>query len=148
MWQPGTCQLFPTCLTISCNGCEALRVRHRIGHRASRTFHPRLVYGDYLRSLMHQQLMFRGDSEFVTTTVLDAEAQDVTREANGAVIHLSDGSSVEADRVVLATGNQPPAGFPGRRNLPITRRGSAIPGRHGKPACRPRAALSFFSAPD
>lgn len=80
-------------------------------------FIPRLVYGDYLRSLMHQQLQFRGDSALVSTTMIDGEADDVTREANGAAIHLSDGSRLEADRVVLATGNEPPAGFPGSAEL-------------------------------
>jgi uncharacterized NAD(P)/FAD-binding protein YdhS len=80
-------------------------------------FIPRLVYGDYLRSLMHQQLQFRGDAALVSTTVIDGEAADVTREAHGAAVHFSDGSSVEADRVVLATGNEPPAGFPGSADL-------------------------------
>jgi uncharacterized NAD(P)/FAD-binding protein YdhS len=80
-------------------------------------FIPRLIYGDYLRSLMHQQLQFRGEPALVSTTMIDGEAADVTREANGAAVHLSDRSRVEADRVVLATGNEPPAGFPGSAEL-------------------------------
>lgn len=80
-------------------------------------FIPRMIYGDYLRSLMHQQLQFRGQSSLATTAMIEAEAVDVAREGNGAAIHLSDGSRVEADRVVLATGNEPPAGFPGCAEL-------------------------------
>ena len=38
------------------------------------------------------------------------------REA-GCLVHLADGSTVDADRVVLATGNEPPAPLPGAESL-------------------------------
>ena len=80
-------------------------------------FIPRMIYGDYLKSLMHQQLQFPGDSAMVRTTFVDGDAVDVTRHGKGATIHLADGSKVEADRVVLATGNEAPAEFAGCAEL-------------------------------
>lgn len=79
-------------------------------------FIPRIIYGDYLRAIMHQQLHFRGDDALATTTVVAAEALDVT-EDNGVTVHLSDGGRIEADRLVLATGNEAPGGFPGSTEL-------------------------------
>lgn len=79
-------------------------------------FIPRVIYGDYLRAIMHQQLHFRGDDALATTTIVTADAVDVS-EADGVAIHLSDGGRIEADRVILATGNETPAGFPGVAEL-------------------------------
>ncbi len=69
-------------------------------------FIPRMIYGDYLRSLMHHYLP---DAEMV-----DGEAVDI--EPSG-VIHLADGRRIEAERVVLATGNEAPADLPGAEAL-------------------------------
>ena len=80
-------------------------------------FIPRMTYGDYLRSLMHQQLQFPGESALVRTTFVDADAVDIVREGRGAAIQLADGSRIETERVVLATGNEPPAPFPGSAEL-------------------------------
>jgi uncharacterized NAD(P)/FAD-binding protein YdhS len=65
---------------------------------------------------MHQQLHFRGDDALATTNIVAAEAVDVS-EASGVTIHLSDGGRIEADRLILATGNEAPAGFPGSAEL-------------------------------
>ncbi|HCN75645.1 MAG TPA: hypothetical protein DIT13_00450 [Verrucomicrobiales bacterium] len=68
-------------------------------------FIPRVIYGDYLRSLMHHHLP---DARLV-----DAEAVDY---ANRMVL-LAGGGSIEAGRVVLATGNEAPADLPGAESL-------------------------------
>jgi uncharacterized NAD(P)/FAD-binding protein YdhS len=72
-------------------------------------FIPRMIYGDYLRGLKHQHLQ--------EVTMLDGEAVDVEMQGTTAVIHLADGRCVEADRVVLATGNEAPAELPGTDTL-------------------------------
>jgi uncharacterized NAD(P)/FAD-binding protein YdhS len=80
-------------------------------------FIPRMIYGDYLRGLMQQYLQSPMESMPVRTTFIESNAVDVSPQANGAVIHLEDGSRVEATRIVLATGNEPPAGLPGSAEL-------------------------------
>ena len=59
------------------------------------------------------------ESARTKTTFIESEALDIVpgREGNAATIHLADGQRVEADRIVLATGNEPPAGFPGDETL-------------------------------
>ncbi len=69
-------------------------------------FIPRLVYGDYLRALRHHHL--------AGAQHLEVEAVDV--EADGTV-HLADGSRLQAERIVLATGNEAPAELPGAAGL-------------------------------
>lgn len=51
-------------------------------------------------------------------TTADAMAIDAERQAYGWTVALSDGSTVEASALVLATGNQPPAPFAGTEDLP------------------------------
>ena len=69
-------------------------------------FIPRIIYGDYLRSILHHHLP--------GVNFVEGEAADV--EAGGRVL-LLDGRSLEADRVVLACGNEAPAPLPGAENL-------------------------------
>jgi uncharacterized NAD(P)/FAD-binding protein YdhS len=69
-------------------------------------FIPRMIYGDYLRSLMLHHLP---EADFV-----EAEAMDVDSEG---AIHLADGGRIEADRIVLACGNEAPAELPGAETL-------------------------------
>lgn len=76
-------------------------------------FIPRLVYGDYLRSLAQHHLQSAGGMTPVETVCVVGEAVDIETTANGATIHLTDGNTVSADRVVLATGNETPAALPG-----------------------------------
>ncbi len=80
-------------------------------------FIPRMIYGDYLRGLMHQHLQSPKDSVPVRTTFIEGEALDLEPRGSGAVIHLADGARVEAGRIVLATGNEPPSGLPGSDEL-------------------------------
>jgi uncharacterized NAD(P)/FAD-binding protein YdhS len=69
-------------------------------------FIPRMIYGDYLRSLMLHHL--------AEVEVIEGEAVDI--EPAG-VIHLADGVRLEADRIVLACGNEAPAALPGAETL-------------------------------
>jgi uncharacterized NAD(P)/FAD-binding protein YdhS len=80
-------------------------------------FIPRLCYGDYLRGLMQQHLQSPPESALVRTAFVEGEARDILPEGGGATIVLADGGRIEADRVVLATGNEEPAGIPGDESL-------------------------------
>lgn len=80
-------------------------------------FVPRQIYGDYLRSIVQHHLQSPGEvtpasSEFVVGDVVDVEPHGAS-----CLVHLADGSVLEADRVVLATGNEPPAALPGAEAL-------------------------------
>ena len=86
-------------------------------HELLERFIPRMVYGDYLRGLMQQHLQSPIESVPVRTTFIDDEAIDVEAHDGGAIIHLESGGRVEAGRIVLATGNEPPAGLPGSADL-------------------------------
>ena len=79
-------------------------------------FIPRMVYGDYLRSIMHHHLQSAGGMTPVTTEFVAGEVLDIEPAGEAAVVRLTD-STVEADRVVLATGNEPPAALPGSETL-------------------------------
>ncbi len=69
-------------------------------------FIPRVVYGDYLRSLIHHYLP--------NAELVDGEAVDI--DPSGT-IYLGDGRRIQADRIVLATGNEAPADLPGAESL-------------------------------
>ncbi len=74
---------------------------------------PRLIYGDYLRSLAQHHLQSAGGLTPVRTEFVVGEAVDVELTSTGAAVRLADGKTLEADRVVLATGNEAPAALPG-----------------------------------
>jgi uncharacterized NAD(P)/FAD-binding protein YdhS len=76
-------------------------------------FVPRMIYGDYLCGLMQQHLQSPPASVLVETAFVDGEAVDVLPQGKGARVSLSDGRRVEAEHVVLATGNEAPGGFSG-----------------------------------
>ena len=80
-------------------------------------FIPRMIYGDYLRGLMQQHLQSPAEHVTVQTTFIEGEAVDVKPQGRGAVVHLAEGGRVEARRIVLATGNEAPAGLPGSAEL-------------------------------
>lgn len=69
-------------------------------------FVPRIVYGDYLRSLVHAHL---DGVEFVEGEAVDFD--------EGGGLLLADGRRLPADRVVIACGNEPPAPLPGAEAL-------------------------------
>lgn len=76
-------------------------------------FIPRMIYGDYVRGLMLQNLQTPAESSPVGANFIEGEAMDIAPSGERATIHLSDGSSVEANRIVLAIGNETPGEFPG-----------------------------------
>ncbi len=80
-------------------------------------FIPRMIYGDYLRSIMHHHLESGGSSTPVGTNIIAGEVVDIEPRGDSGVIRLKDSMAVEADRVVLATGNEPPAALPGSETL-------------------------------
>lgn len=76
-------------------------------------FVPRYVFGDYVRGLLATYLDPIDDRCAVEIQSINEEAVDVsTDEDSGASVLLKSGESIDADRVLLATGNQPPASFP------------------------------------
>ncbi|MBI1312014.1 hydroxyacylglutathione hydrolase [bacterium] len=76
------------------------------------TYAPRRVYGDYLRSLLFNYVDPLDDHHPAHIELIDGEAVDVIPEpGGGATVSIEDGCSVLADRVLLATGNQPPSGI-------------------------------------
>jgi uncharacterized NAD(P)/FAD-binding protein YdhS len=91
------------------------------------TFMPRRIYGDYVRSLtLHymQPIDRRGNVE---TTVIDDEAVDIATVQRGVRIMLGSGSTLDADKVLLATGNEMPAELPGGETLATSSNYAANP---------------------
>jgi uncharacterized NAD(P)/FAD-binding protein YdhS len=80
-------------------------------------FIPRMVYGDYLRSIMLHHLQSAGGMTPLITRFVAGEVVDIETKGDRAVIRLSDSSAIEPDRVVLATGNEAPAPLPGSECL-------------------------------
>jgi uncharacterized NAD(P)/FAD-binding protein YdhS len=80
-------------------------------------FISRQIYGDYLRAIVQHHLQSPGAMTPVTSDSVLGEAVDVETREGGSLVHLADGSTLEADRVVLATGNEPPAALPGAEAL-------------------------------
>jgi uncharacterized NAD(P)/FAD-binding protein YdhS len=69
------------------------------------TFVPRTLYGDYLEWLLDDSASRAPDVEI---TRRSGDVVDVSLADRRARLHLRDGDSLEADRVVLALGNLPP----------------------------------------
>jgi uncharacterized NAD(P)/FAD-binding protein YdhS len=80
-------------------------------------FVPRQIYGDYLRSIVQHHLQSPGELAAASAEFVIGEAIDVEPAEVGCVVRLADGSALEADRVVLAIGNEPPAPLPGAEDL-------------------------------
>jgi uncharacterized NAD(P)/FAD-binding protein YdhS len=76
-------------------------------------FVPRRVFGDYLQSLLLWYASAFADGRKVRIDRIAAEAIDVEPAGTGVRVKLADGRTLDADRVVLATGNPPPADLPG-----------------------------------
>ncbi|WP_417384623.1 FAD/NAD(P)-binding protein [Gimesia sp.] len=73
------------------------------------TYVPRRIYGDYLRSILATYMQPIDRHHPAEIQVIEQEAVDIEFNFEGtAEITLKDGSMIDADRVLLATGNQPP----------------------------------------
>jgi uncharacterized NAD(P)/FAD-binding protein YdhS len=71
-------------------------------------FVPRRVYGDYLQDLLFWQAQPLAGPGRVQIQAVEDEVVDVVPSGRGAEVVLSGGDTVQADRVVLATGNFAP----------------------------------------
>lgn len=69
----------------------------------------RRLYGAYLHARLREADANAASAELVH---VDAEAADVVQAGDSCRVVLADGRSLEAARVVLANGNQPPAELP------------------------------------
>ena len=73
------------------------------------TYVPRRIYGDYLRSILATYMQPIDSHHPAEIQVIEQEAVDIEFNFAGvAEITLKDGTTIDADRVLLATGNQPP----------------------------------------
>ena len=81
-------------------------------------FAPRPVYGEYLRSLLFAYMQ-PVDAHHPATieSIADAAIGIELVDDGRARVNLRDGETVIADRVLLATGNQPPGALPGIEQL-------------------------------
>ena len=75
-------------------------------------FVPRRVYGDYLRAVSLPYYVPVDSRNPVQIERIDDTAVGVAHRPGGATVELASGKTVEAARVVLATGNQRPAPLP------------------------------------
>lgn len=75
------------------------------------TFVPRRVYGDYLRSLLLWHTHPINGAAHVQVETLSGEVVDIEPGDSGGTLVLADGTRLEAHRILLAMGNQLPAGF-------------------------------------
>ncbi len=73
------------------------------------TFIPRQVYGDYVRNLLQWHTSSANDRSGIQIDLFNDEAIDIVIRDSKAVVQLASGESIEANKVLLATGNQPPA---------------------------------------
>ncbi|MBF2051659.1 MAG: FAD/NAD(P)-binding protein [Elainella sp. C42_A2020_010] len=85
---------------------------HGIAVDAS-AFVSRRLYGDYIQTTLREAIIHA--APFVRFERITEEAVGIEPSANGALIHLSTGESLYANKVVLATGNFP-AGLPAPLN--------------------------------
>ncbi len=76
-------------------------------------FLPRRVYGDYLRSLLQHYARPADPHRRVTVALSEEEVFDLAPTATGARLRCVSGATFEADKIILATGNEPPADLPG-----------------------------------
>lgn len=83
-----------------------------------KTFMPRRVYGDYVRSLSQAYAGPVDRRSRVEFELIDDEAVELSPDGDGARILLAGGRSFVADKVLLATGNEPPADVPGSDSVP------------------------------
>jgi uncharacterized NAD(P)/FAD-binding protein YdhS len=76
-------------------------------------FTPRRVYGDYLQALFFWYSRAYADGKKVRIEWHDDRAVDVVPAGEQVTVRTAGGLALSADKVVLATGNPPPADLPG-----------------------------------
>jgi uncharacterized NAD(P)/FAD-binding protein YdhS len=80
-------------------------------------FIPRQTYGDYLSAIAQRYLSPWNGGGPISSRFVIGEAVDIEPQELGCRVRIADGSALEADRVVLATGNETPAFLPGAETL-------------------------------
>jgi uncharacterized NAD(P)/FAD-binding protein YdhS len=75
-------------------------------------FVPRRVYGDYVRAVSLMYCASVDPRQQVQIEAVEDTAVDVVKHPGGGAVALQSGKTIEANRVVLATGNQQPAPLP------------------------------------
>lgn len=81
----------------------------------SELFVPRAIYGKYIEELFNQSLFSK--KHFIETSILEDEVIDIEKSSNGLDLHLKKSGLLNADKVALCTGIQPPTSIPGAKNL-------------------------------
>jgi uncharacterized NAD(P)/FAD-binding protein YdhS len=72
----------------------------------ARTFLPRGLYGQYLKEIWNKALANKKDN--IELNLIDDTAIDVEIGENAVVVLLKSGKQVQADKLVIATGNSEP----------------------------------------
>ena len=91
---------------------EWLRTRHEYADmpeaQLREQFIPRRIYGDYLQGVLFWHAKVADSKALGGIERLSAEAVDISLNGSEATITLDGDRQVKADKVVLATGNNPP----------------------------------------
>jgi uncharacterized NAD(P)/FAD-binding protein YdhS len=75
------------------------------------SFIPRKTYGDYLQALLQWHMKGMANSS-VQIELVDGEAQDLVPGPENVAVVVGGLPTIETDKVLLATGNPPPADLP------------------------------------
>ena len=82
-------------------------------HELREMYVPRKIYGDYLCGLLATCQQPIDPRCNVTVQTIDDQVVDIVVASDGPVqVCLESGESIDANQVLLATGNQPPGSFP------------------------------------
>jgi uncharacterized NAD(P)/FAD-binding protein YdhS len=77
----------------------------------------RLFFGRYIRELFDHWCKHEAESKDIRVHSVQGEAVDVADCSGQLQVQLATGKSINCDRIVLATGNLPPASLPGDDSL-------------------------------
>jgi uncharacterized NAD(P)/FAD-binding protein YdhS len=91
-------------------GHFAAWAHRRDGRLTNLSFAPRMLYGDYLEAVWHEARRSAPSASSLAHRQARAIAATPFRDGSGVRVDLEDGGRINADHVVLAMGNLPPAG--------------------------------------
>ena len=87
--------------------CAVDKYRNISKNIMTNVYVPRKIYGDYLSSVWNESLEIK--NEWVHAQCINAKAVDINANTDHYTIHFKDQSFLQANIVVLATGNTKPA---------------------------------------
>ena len=96
---------------------EFLRFAQRWPQATGDDYLPRALYGDYLEATLAHAARRCAPQARLECVRADVIALDGMRRSSPVRLQLGDGAQLQADRVVLALGNPPPAPLPGTQSL-------------------------------